>query len=837
MTQKNLDGIWTLRDEAREFSLEAAVPGCVHTALRATGILPDPWFRDGEKDLHWVCARGWIYDRIFSWDPAEGVGEPLLVMEGLDTLCEVRLNGKSLLSTDNMFRSWSVEIGEWLRAGENHLELCFASVLPFLREARAHRPLPAWCEFREEFRGRGHLRKMACGFGWDWGFMAPGIGPWKSVRIISGARWENVRVDQNHGPDRVELSLRGDWTGGRDNRARFRLIAPDGRETVEDTADGRAVFQIEDPALWWPHGMGDQPLYCLRAELLDADGVVVDTRERRLGLRTIKIEQATDAFGESFRFVVNGRTIFAKGANWVPADLWPHRVNRATYDRLLEAAVAAHMNMIRVWGGGIYEQEAFYDLCDEKGLLVWQDFMFACGTYPGGDAAFVTNVEAEAREQVRRLRDHACLALWCGNNEIEQGFINWKEDTWTQIKMPLAAYAKIFDECLPQVVREEDGTTPYIPSSAHTPGENRADSDDPTRGDAHSWSVWFGGEPIEAQRKWTYRFMSEFGFQSFPEPSTVNAFTAPEDRAFGSWVLDFHQRSPNGNRKIFQYLLDWFRPPGDFGETLWMTQLIQALCVQVAVEHGRRIQGRMDGVLYWQLNDVWPGATWSSLDVHGKWKALHYLAKRFFAPVLVSLLEDPATGRVEVHVSNHRPTDFSGHVRWEVTDMRGAVLEDGGLAAAMPSQSNQNLGTIELQSWRERYGPEGLPLEPAHFPHIPLSGDRDTLVWAVCEEDGKEIPRNLAAFARPKHWALQQPHFSVDAEDIKPGEVRLHLQSDVCAPWTRLEWLGQSVQWSDNFVHIGPRHPVVLEVKGTGLDAARARTEIRCNSLFRAMEG
>jgi beta-mannosidase len=833
MRYSSLDGVWSLRDEAGEFRLKATVPGCVHTAL----LKPDPSFRDNEKDLHWVCARGWIYTHSFNWNPAVFVGQPTLVFDGLDTLCKVRLNGQLLLSTNNMFRTWSAETGDLLRVGENTLELHFASVLPFLKAARERRPLPAWNEFRDEFRGRGHVRKMACGFGWDWGFMAPGIGPWKSVRIVSGARWEGVRIDQTHEQAGVIIRIKGQCIAGTDHSARYSLTAPDGTETLVDSHDGTAAISIENPRLWWPHGMGPQPLYSLRAELLDAHGRVVDTRERRLGLRTIRLEQTPDAFGESFRFVVNGRAVFAKGANWVPADLWPHRIERAAYEALLDSAVEANMNMIRVWGGGIYEADPFYDLCDEKGLLVWQDFMFACGTYPGGDPTFIANVEAEAREQVRRLRDHACLALWCGNNEIEQGFINWEGDTWTDTTMPLAEYGKIFDECLPQVVREEDGITAYIPSSGHTPGKNRSNVHDATAGDAHSWSVWFGGEPIEAQRKWTYRFMSEFGFQSFPEPSTVEAFTEPADRAFGSWVLDFHQRSPDGNRKIFQYMLDWFRPPGKFGELLWMTQLIQALCVQVAVEHSRRIQGRMDGVLYWQLNDLWPGATWSSLDVHGKWKALHYLAKRFFAPLMVSLLEDPASGRVDVHVSNHRPSDFSGRVRWEITNMRGECLDSGMVDASVATQTNKKVATVETRTWRGCGGSDVLPLESVHRSHIPLDGDREILVWAVCEENGLELSRNLAAFARPKHWSLLRPEITVAAEEAAPDEIRIQLQSNVCAPWTRLDWPGEHVRWSDNFLHLGPAHPATVTVKGNGLSTARALAEVRCISLFEAMGG
>lgn len=812
-----LNGDWRLRDATGGEEFAAQVPGGVHEALLAAGRLPDLWYRDNEKEAHWVAEREWIFEREFDWHwpLAKAAGEVELQLDGLDTLCTVELNGEVILEADNMFRQWQVAVGERLRPGKNRLRLRFPSILPYLRGKSAQRGLPCWCVFDAAYAGRGYLRKMACGFGWDWGLIAPGIGPWRGIRLVQGARWQDLRVVQVHegaGCADVRLEIAGRASGG--DSFRYHLTGPGGEEWRVTSNDGRASIRVAEPQLWWPNGMGGQPLYRLQAELLDAAGRVLDCWQRRIGLRTVELEQEADEFGQSFRFRINGRAVFIKGANWIPADIWPQRVTEGQYAQLLDAAAGAHMNMLRVWGGGIYEAEAFYDGCDERGILVWQDFMFACGTYPTFDPAFMANVEAEARQVVRRLRDRACLAIWCGNNELEQGLVNWDSDAWTPRSMGAADYRRLFDELLPLVVEQEDGITAYIPSSGHTPGSNRADCHDASCGDAHAWSVWFGGETIEAQRNWTYRFMSEFGFQSFPALATVERFTLPEDRNLGSWVMDYHQRSPDGNRKIFQYLLDWFQPPAAFAELLWRTQLIQAICIQVAAEHARRIQGRMDGLLYWQLNDIWPGATWSSIDVYGNWKALHYLAKRFFAPVLISLKEDCAVGTVEVHVSNHRPEAFRGRVRWQLTDAAGSLLASGEAEAAVPSQSNRLITTVDAQQWRERKGRVRLPLECQTHANIPLAGDRDTLFWAVCEENGNEVSRNLAAFARPKYWELRPARFTVTTSSLPDGRSRILIHSDVCAPWTRIDCHGRATSLSDNFLHISPELPAEIIADG-----------------------
>jgi len=685
-------GPWTLSDPQSGHRYPAQVPGCVHTDLLAAGAIPDPWFRDNEKLIHWVCLRDWEYEReIDVPESLRAHRRVVLRCEGLDTLATVRINDREVLRADNMFRVWEVDVKPFLIAGTNRISVRFDSTIPYLRARDAEMRVPGWNIYHDDFYGRSYVRKMACAYGWDWGLIAPTAGIWRPMRIEGrDGALTDLRIRQHHAPGSVTLDveLEIDGAGDRVRMALDQAGLPT-RQVEAEVRDGRAVarIELENPALWWPNGMGAQPLCDLSVVLLD-EARELDRQHRRVGLRTIELVRRPDRFGESFRFRVNGRDIFCKGANWIPCDLFPSRIPDSTYRNLLTSAAESGMNMIRVWGGGFYEDERFYDLCDSLGLLVWQDFMFACAAYPAFDAGFMANVRAEADDNIRRLRHRACLALWCGNNEIEQGLVKWVDNGWDNKAMPEGDYRRLFDELLPARVRDLDGTTPYWPCSPHTPGSNRKDFNDPSRGDAHAWSVWFGGEPIEAQRHWTFRFMSEFGFQSFPELRTVESFTEPEDRHLTSWVMDYHQRSGMGNQIIFKYLLDWFCPPKDLESALWLTQLTQALCIQYAADHARRIQGRMDGLIYWQLNDLWPGATWSSIDVFGRWKALQFFARRFFEPVHVSLLESLRDSTVEVHVSNHRPGPAEVTVEWTLFDLEGTRLAEGSAPVSVASQSN-----------------------------------------------------------------------------------------------------------------------------------------------------
>ena len=825
----NLDGNWTLRESTTgDDTLPATVPGCVHTDLLAAGKIPDPWYRDNEKEIHWVAHRDWVYETCFN--VAADVLERkhvVLRFEGLDTFCTVEVNGTTVLEADNMHRTWEIEVKAQLREGKNHLRLTFKSPIPYMKERDAQRRLWGWNIFHEDFRGKSYIRKMACAFGWDWGLMAPTAGVWRPARLLAyDARIKDVYLAQSRpaspqglrrtGEDaKVILGCKADIEG--EGKLRFRLVF--GGEKIEEiiAESDRGEILIDNPRLWWPNGMGDQPLYELVTELLDEAGGVVDSNTKRIGLRTCELVREADDHGESFKFRINGRDVFMKGGNWIPCDVFPSRITDETYRELLKSCATANMNMIRVWGGGIYEDDRFYDLCDELGILVWQDFMFACSTYPAFDETFMENVRMEAVDNVRRIRHHPCLALWCGNNELEQGLVQWDIEDWTDRAMPPKDYLALFDELLPEVVSTEDPTTPYWPSSGHTPGEGRHNCWDDTCGDAHSWSVWFGGQPIEEQRNWKFRFMSEFGFQSYPELRTIEGFTAPEDRNMVNWIMDYHQRSNSGNQKILKYALDWFKEADGFENSLIVSQMIQALCVQYAAEHARRIQGRMDGLLYWQINDLWPGATWSSIDVHGRWKALHYFARRFFAPVLLSLVEDHDTGSVGIHVSNHQPETFTGAVKWFITDAAGLVVEKGSAGACVPSQANRCVTVLACQKHREAAGTAQLPLEIRNHVNIPMAGDRDLLVWAMLEENGMEVSRNLAWFAKPKYWKLQRPVIRREVRVIE-GKPVIELQTSHAAPWTQLTLRDADATFSDNFLHLLPGSPVRVTIESTSLE-------------------
>ena len=810
MRDVNLGGTWTLAQGDGGPSLTAAVPGCVHLDLLAAGELPDLWWRDNEKRHHWVCEKDWIYERAFEAAP-ELLALPRveLVCEGLDTLATVLVNGKEAIVGDNMFRTWRAEVKGLLKPGENRIRVAFRSTLPLLAERSKQRPLPAWNCYHPSFNGKSHVRKMACSYGWDWGPMAPTAGIWRRIALEGrAARIADVRIRQYHKNGAVSLGLAAELAGA---AARMRWQLWKEGLPVAEVDGAQAVLPVPDPALWWPNGMGAQPLYSLVCEAFAADGTLLDRQRRRIGLRTVSLVREHDEWGESFAWAVNGVRIFAKGANWVPADIFIPRLKRGDYERLLGAARDAHMNCIRCWGGGIYEEAAFYEVCDEMGLLVWQDFMFACSTYPAEDQAFLASVRAEAIDNVRRLRHHPSLFFWCGNNELEQGLVDWTRETeWTEKAMPAAPYRALFDVLLKEVVEAEDGERAYWPCSPHTPHGDRRNFNDPTCGDAHCWDVWFGGQPFEAQRTWLHRFMSEFGFQSFPEPRTCESFTDPEDRNLTSYIMDFHQRSGTGNKIIFSYLLDWFQVPKNYHETLWQTQLTQALCIQFAAEHARRMQPRMMGCVYWQLNDLWPAATWSSIDVYGRWKSLHYLAARFNAPVLVSGLEDAKAGTVAVHVSNQEPRPFRGTARWTITDCAGKLRGEGSAAVEVPVQAQVRAALVDCAALRTG-----------------SAGDRDLLVWLeVVDAGGSLRSQNLALFARPKHLLLTPP-----AIEHRVRDGRITLQTDVPALWVRLELPGTEVRFSDNWFHLRPGQPATVAVVGGGLDDARIGELLRCTSV------
>jgi len=791
MKHFDLNGEWSLKRADQDELLPAQVPGCVHTDLLAAGKIDDPFYRDNEDRIQWISDADWVYSRTFEVS-AEMLSydHVLLRCEGLDTLATLTLNGRRVGRGENMFRTWEMNVRDALRRGENRLEVRLASPFRYVEERRAQRALPEWAGPKEA-KGRAWLRKEPCNFGWDWGPVMMTSGIWRPIRLVAFnlGRITDIAIRQKHseGHANLTVTVTAEVLGDADLSAAARLVL-DGQtvtEASEKISDGMAQLRlhVSDPKLWWPNGMGAQPLYAVEVQLLNDAGEIVDDEERRVGIRTLRLDRHPDKWGESFQFVVNGVPFFAKGANWIPADSFATRMTGERYADLLQSAVDANMNMIRVWGGGIYEDDIFYNICDELGLCVWQDFMFACSAYPTFDKEFLRNVRAEAEDNVRRLRHHACIALWCGNNELEQGLVG---DEWTDTQMSWKDYGELFDDLLPAVVKELDPDRDYWPSSPHTSCGDRGNFNDPTCGDAHLWSVWHGRKPFEWYRTCDHRFNSEFGFQSFPEPKTTSGYTEPADRNITSYVMEHHQRSGQGNTLIMHYLLDWFRLPTSFEMTLWLSQILQGMAMKYAVEHWRRAMPRGMGTLYWQLNDTWPGASWSSIDYYGRWKAVHFMAKRFYASLLMSGVENVEDGKVEVHVTNDLLKPIKGRVRWRLTDVTGNLLLEDATEFDAPPQQNAVVSRADVKQFLEQLG------------------KRDLLFWLELEGENGGKSSDVVLFARPKHLELPEPGIRWSMTDVAGGTYALRLEAERPALWVWASLSEDDARFSDNFVHLFP---------------------------------
>ncbi len=798
MVTIDLGGPWHLSGNTLKSRVPAQVPGCVHMDLLREKAIKDPYYRERELDVQWIGRGDYTWTRTFNV-PAVILDEDYIVLqcEGLDTLAEIRVNGRKAGSANNMFRAWEFDIAHLLEPGENTIEISFKSPLPYIEKRQKERPLPAWW-----YRGGGYIRKQYCNFGWDWAPTLITSGIWRPIRIMAWtqARIDDVHVQQRHNSrQNIELDVEIGVEGERAVGLRADVTISRNGKTVATHEDvglrngrGKALLRVRNPELWWPNGLGEQPLYDVTVRLKSNENPRLDLWERRVGLRTLSLSRKKDQWGESFEFVCNGSAFFAKGANWIPADTFAARVTQTEYRRLLEDAASANMNMLRVWGGGHYENSTFYELCDELGICVWQDFMFACGTYPSFDEEFMANVEAEARENVKRLRHHACIALWCGNNELEQGLV---DDTWTEHSMSWKDYGKLFDDLLAQVCKELDPSTAYWPGSPHTPVGDRRDWNNPDSGDAHLWDVWHGRKPFEWYYGCRHRFVSEFGFQSFPHPRTVRGYTSPEDRNVTSPVMEHHQRSGTGNTLIMTYMLDWFRMPKDFESTLWLSQLLQAFAIRALVEQLRRNMPRSMGAIYWQLNDCWPVASWASIDGEGRWKALHYIARRFYAPQLVSAVEDPEACTAEIHVTADPGYGDAATVNWFATTSDGKTVDEGVLETKLPNGGSKRVRILKFDKLLKDHG------------------HRNVILWLELTVDGKLVSTNYALFARPKQMTIAPTSsISVTTKSLRNGTFRVTLKSKKPILWAWLDHKTADLRCNDNFVCLRPGKPVAIDI-------------------------
>ncbi|MCE5234870.1 MAG: glycoside hydrolase family 2 protein [Eubacteriales bacterium] len=800
MQQQTLNGAWTLRRSGAEERVAAMVPGSVYADLQNAGRMDDPFWRDNETDALALMENDYIYARAFKADgPLLSCTRVLLRCEGLDTLAAVSVNGKSVGKADNMHRIWEWDVKPLLREGENEIEIAFSSPTRYIREAYKESRADGTSDAMEGFP---LLRKAHCMFGWDWGPRLPDMGIWRDVSLVGveAARISGVHVRQAHENGAVRLNIRTLVEREADTalEVRVSVTAPDGK--VFSSSGENADLSIESPMLWWPNGLGAQPLYAVRAELYEG-GHTLDAWERRVGLRMLTVHTEKDEWGERFCHRVNGLDVFAMGADYIPEDNILARVSPERTRRLLKDAADAHFNTVRVWGGGYYPDDFFYDICDELGLLVWQDFMFACAVYNLTEP-FEQSIRAEIADNVRRLRHHASLALWCGNNEMEQ-FV--AEGRWVSSPRQKADYIKMYEYIFPNILKAEDPDTFYWPASPSSGGSFDAPND-PDRGDVHYWQVWHGGLPFTDYRNHLFRYVSEFGFQSFPCMKTIESFTLPEDRNVFSYVMEKHQRNASANGKIVGYLSQMYLYPHDLDTLAYASQLLQAQAMQYGVEHWRRNRGRCMGAVIWQLNDCWPVASWSSIDYYGRWKALHYYEKRFFAPVLLSCHEEGVLSQntnlnaepfalkksARLNVSNETPSPFKGLVRWSLRRPDASVIREGTYSVSVPAMSalwldEQDFSAEDTYGCYLSYalGQNGVPLsagsvlfcQPKHFRFL------DPKLTARVE--GGEIVVAAAAYARSVELmcegdvVLEDNYFDMDAGERRvrilrgdPGKVR-----------------------------------------------------------------
>jgi beta-mannosidase len=812
---------WRFRDCSGSAWLPATVPGCVHTDLRRLKRIPDPLWGTNEAGVQWIEERDWEYSTEFEADPRllrEQVVE--LAADGLDTVATVRLNGRVVARTDNMFIGYRWDVKPLLKLGRNTLNARFGSALRYIRTHRtSHKPR----EFSDPVGRCSVIRKQQCQFGWDWGHRFVTAGIWRDIRLEgwSGNRLAGVAVSQTHAPDAsVTLTLAPELARpDPGSKCSWRLSL--GGSPVA-SGSGTSI-SVPRPRLWWPSGQGSQPLYELAVEVSGSDGRVIGRWARRIGLRTIALDRHEDKWGESFQFVVNGRPVFAKGANWIPANCFVAGLARADYARDLGAAVAANMNMVRVWGGGIYESEDFYDLCDELGLLVWQDFMFACTLYPA-DPQFVSSARAEAEHQVKRLRHRACLALWCGNNEV---WGNNSHELLDPEKTGLRAdYERLFHRALPPLVAVHGGSTPYWPSSPWR-GDTAADhAAGEMRGDTHYWDVWHGRSPVKDYEKWDFRFVSEFGMQSYSSPDTQATFCpAGDGNVFGA-IMENHQKNKQGNLIILDYVSRRYRFPRDQEALVYLSQLNQAHCMQSGAEHYRRLMPRCMGALFWQLNDCWPVASWSSIEFPGRWKALQHVARRFFAPASVSAhvpgeeihgignYRISTVRRVFIHTSYDGARPARGAVRWDLFHIDGRRILGGRKPVSLRPMQSRLQKSLDLAGPLARFG-------------------RDRIYLRIAlDVAGKRVSEDTVLLTTPRFMDLPKPRTRVAVRTTMQGRAAIAFTSPVFQHRFAFDLPGLAFTCSDNYFELYPGETKTVEVAfSRPVTAARLRRSIIHRSL------
>ena len=844
----DLDGGWRFRIAPSDASahpqaaewMTAAVPGAVQTDLMALKKLPDPYLGDNEAKVQWVGLSDWQYQSEIEVSPETLNRDHIdLVFEGLDTFAEVKVNGVSVLKADNMFRIWRVPAKGVLHAGKNTIEIDLASPVKAMAPKVAAMPyvMPGAYDsaFGDEAPGRDsstYVRKAGYQYGWDWGPRVVALGIWKPVKLeaYDHARLADFHVAQVHLDDQV-AALDADVDVASDGvhaaSVTIDVTGPDGshQSVTQDASlfNGETPVHvpltITDPKRWWPVGYGRPDLYTVTATVR-RDGEVIGTMTRRIGLRTAEIRRDPDQWGRSFELVINGVPVFAKGANMIPFDVFPTRVTAAQQDQILQSAVDANMNILRIWGGGTYQDDHVYEKADELGLMIWQDFMFGGAIIPY-DRDFRENVRIEATEQVKRLRNHPSIILWAGNNEVQTDWENWGAGT-DAVKAKLSpeerdkvvtGMVRMFDQVLRGAVDLNAPGTPYWASTPSTDYDGPADQD--TDGDRHYWSVW-GGKPVETYLSETPRFMSEYGLQSFPVMQTIKAFAGPNDMQPETPVMRAHQKydKGNGNKRLLLYINNNYGQPKDFGSFVYLSQVMQAEGIELAASHLRASMPQSMGSMYWQINDVWPGASWASIDWFGRWKALQYHAKRFYAPVIVTALRKDQVTTINLVSDEGTPKTYDYRLR--VMDLDGKVLSETTRNVTVAPRTSLKLDALSDADLLKGAAPER------------------TYVVAELLDHGVRVSRSVGYFTPSKALALRDPKIHTELKTT-PGGYSLTLSSATLARQVWIDLGAIDARLSDNAFDLLPGEPATVTFS-TSKPLAAVKAALSVRSLYGAAQ-
>ncbi|MCM3631268.1 glycoside hydrolase family 2 protein [Paenibacillus glycanilyticus] len=831
---------WTFKNSEEQEWRPAFVPGCVHTDLLKNGLIPDPFVGTNEKDLQWIDKKVWEYESVFDAS-SELLGHSRLelVFEGLDTYADVYLNESLILSANNMFRTWTVDAKPHVREKDNRLYIRFRSpVEEGLSKLEAYGtglPAPNDDSVIGGLEGKKvsvFSRKAPYHYGWDWGprLATSGIGKPVYLRGWSGARISDLYIQQDEVTAAaavltVQLSVDSESSG----EFELKLRTNDGQEWTRSVALEQGTqtvawpITVEQPKLWWSRGLGEPHMYAFTASLLQGTADVAQAAVKT-GLRSIKLIRKPDEHGSSFFFEVNGIPVFAKGANHIPSDSFFSEVTPERYRHEIASAVESNFNMLRVWGGGIYEQDIFYELCDENGMLVWQDFMFACSMYPG-DEAFLNSVRAEAEDNVRRLRNHPSIALWCGNNEMDTAWSHYAENSgwgWKQLytaerrEQIWADYEAVFHQVLPEVVAAMAPEIEYWPSSPMqrlTANSEQHATNNSSHGDIHYWAVWHAQEPFERYNQNIGRFMSEYGFQSFPEYKTVRAYAEEKDMALDSEVMLHHQKNGRGNFLIKDYADRYMKQPKDFPSFLYISQVLQAEAMKQAIEAHRRSMDYCMGSLYWQINDCWPVASWASMDYFGRWKAAQYLIKNSFKDLLLSF--DQKDEVTNLHVVSDLGQSIDAVLEWSLHELDGRLLKSGTETVAIGARSAK----LVLSLSAEQLGS--------------FNPNNAVLVGRLVQAGG-ELARSEHYFVYTKDLELADPGIAVEEIAGSGGSAFVLTAKQLAKQvWVQAEEEGI---FTDNFFDLVPGIPVTVQFKKKAADSvefvAAAPGRLTVQSMF-----